>query len=127
MAKYYGYRKCSHCEIECTPGNYLDYSGKRFCTACWIQHENPDHPGREHHNLCFSSWMAGGGIKGGIVHGESDEYGIRTAKDAVHTHDLHATMLHLLGINHEQLTFRHAGRDFRLTDVYGNVINKIIS
>ena len=90
-------------------------------------HENPDHPGREHHNLCFSSWMAGGGIKGGIVHGESDEYGIRTAKDAVHTHDLHATMLHLLGINHEQLTFRHAGRDFRLTDVYGNVINKIIS
>lgn len=89
--------------------------------------QKADHAGREHHNLCFSSWMAGGGVKGGIVHGESDEYGIRTAKDAVHTHDLHATMLHLLGIDHERLTYRHAGRDFRLTDVHGHVVQEILS
>ena len=90
-------------------------------------HERADHPGREHHKHCFSSWMAGGGVKGGIVHGTSDEYGIRTAEDAVHTHDLHATMLHLLGIDHERLTFRHAGRDFRLTDVHGHVVKQIIT
>lgn len=89
--------------------------------------QKADHPGREHHNLCFSSWMAGGGIKGGLVHGESDEYGIRTANNAVHTHDLHATMLHLLGINHEHLTYRHAGRDYRLTDVAGRIVQEIIS
>ncbi|MBM79865.1 MAG: hypothetical protein CMJ78_04645 [Planctomycetaceae bacterium] len=88
---------------------------------------NATHPGREHHNLCFSSWMAGGGIKGGIVHGKSDEHGILTAEDAVHTHDLHATILHLLGINHERLTFRHAGRDFRLTDVHGRVVSEIFA
>ena len=90
-------------------------------------HERADHAGREHHKHCFSSWMAGGGVKGGIVHGTSDEYGIRTAEDAVHTHDLHATMLHLLGIDHERLTFRHAGRDFRLTDVHGHVVKQIIT
>ena len=90
-------------------------------------HEKADHAGREHHKHCFSSWMAGGGVKGGIVHGQSDEYGIRTAEDAVHTHDLHATMLHLLGIDHERLTYRHAGRDFRLTDVHGQVVHEIIS
>jgi hypothetical protein len=89
-------------------------------------HQQADHAGREHHNLCFSSWMAGGGVKGGTVYGESDEYGILTSTNAVHTHDLHATMLHLLGIDHEKLTFRHAGRDFRLTDVKGEVIRPII-
>ena len=88
---------------------------------------NANHAGREHHNFCFSSWMAGGGIKGGIVHGESDEHGILTSYNAVHTHDLNATMLHLLGIDHEQLTFRHAGRDFRLTDVHGQVVHDVIS
>jgi hypothetical protein len=85
--------------------------------------KSADHPGREHHNLCFSSWMAGGGVKGGIVHGASDEHGILTASDAVHTHDLHATMLHLLGLDHERLTYRHAGRDYRLTDVAGSVVH----
>lgn len=90
-------------------------------------HETANHAGREHHKHCFTSWMAGGGVKGGIVHGQSDEYGIRTAEDAVHTHDLHATMLHLLGIDHERLTFRHAGRDFRLTDVHGRVVQEIIA
>lgn len=85
-----------------------------------------DHPGREHHNLCFSSWMAGGGVQGGLVHGTSDEYGIRTNDGAVHTHDLHATMLHLLGVDHERLTYRHAGRDYRLTDVHGRVIREVL-
>ena len=89
--------------------------------------KSANHPGREHHNLCFSSWMAGGGIKGGIVHGASDEHGILTAGDAVHTHDLNATMLHMLGIDHERLTYRHAGRDFRLTDVHGQVIQDVIA
>lgn len=89
--------------------------------------KDANHAGREHHNLCFSSWMAGGGIQGGIVHGESDEHGIETAIDAVHTHDLHATMLHLLGIDHERLTFRHAGRDFRLTDIHGRVVQEILA
>jgi len=90
-------------------------------------HTQAEHPGREHHNLCFSSWMAGGGVKGGYVHGKSDEYGILTAEGAVHTHDLHATMLHLLGIDHERLTYRYAGRDFRLTDVAGNVVRPILA
>ena len=90
-------------------------------------HQQANHPGREHHNLCFSSWMAGGGVKGGFVHGKSDEYGIQPAEGAVHTHDLHATMLHLLGINHERLTYRYAGRDFRLTDVAGEVVHPIIA
>jgi hypothetical protein len=90
-------------------------------------HQQADHKGREHHNLCFSSWMAGGGVKGGYIHGQSDEHGILTGSDAVHTHDLHATILHLLGIDHERLTYRYAGRDFRLTDVSGEVVRKIIA
>ena len=88
---------------------------------------NANHAGREHHNFCFSSWMAGGGIRGGHVHGTSDEHGILTDQDAVHTHDFNATMLHLLGIDHERLTYRHAGRDFRLTDVHGEVIHDVIA
>ncbi|QEG43074.1 DUF1501 domain-containing protein [Roseimaritima ulvae] len=90
-------------------------------------HKDPKHAGREHHKHCFSSWMAGGGVKGGMVHGVSDEHGIMAAEDTTHTHDLHATILHLLGIDHERLTYRHAGRDFRLTDVHGNVIQKILA
>tara|TARA_B100000029_G_scaffold491113_1_gene550935 strand:- start:843 stop:2237 length:1395 start_codon:yes stop_codon:yes gene_type:complete len=86
-----------------------------------------NHAGREHHNFCFSSWMAGGGVRGGIVHGTSDEHGILVDRDAVHTHDLNATMLHLLGIDHERLTYRHAGRDFRLTDVHGEVVDAVIA
>jgi len=88
---------------------------------------NANHSGREHHNFCFSSWMAGAGIRGGLVHGVSDEHGILTDHNAVHTHDLNATMLHLLGIDHERLTYRHAGRDFRLTDVAGEVIHDVIA
>jgi len=89
-------------------------------------HTEASHAGREHHNLCFSSWMAGGGVKGGMVHGKSDEYGILPAEGGVHTHDLHATMLHLLGIDHERLTYRYTGRDFRLTDVHGKVVKEIL-
>ncbi len=90
-------------------------------------HKEANHAGREHHNLCFSSWMAGGGVKGGFVHGQSDEHGVLTAEGAVHTHDLHATILHLLGLDHERLTYRYAGRDFRLTDVDGNVVREILA
>lgn len=82
--------------------------------------------GRGHHGACFSSWLAGGGIKGGIAYGETDDIGATVAKDMVHVHDFHATILHLMGIDHEKLTYRHAGRDFRLTDVYGNVVNQIL-
>ncbi len=89
-------------------------------------HEKADHPGREHHHQVFSSWLAGGGVKSGIVYGSSDEHGIAVAEDRVHVHDFHATILHLLGLNHERLTFRHAGRDYRLTDVHGQVIREIL-
>jgi hypothetical protein len=90
-------------------------------------HEKADHPGREHHHQVFSSWLAGGGVKGGIVHGSSDEHGIAVAEDRVHVHDFHATILHQLGLNHEQLTFLHAGRDYRLTDVHGRVVKDVLA
>ena len=90
-------------------------------------HEKADHPGREHHHQVFSSWLAGGGVKSGIVHGSSDEHGIAVAEDGVHVHDFHATILHQLGLDHEQLTFRHAGRDYRLTDVQGNVVKEVLA
>ncbi len=83
--------------------------------------------GRDHNAAGYSMWMAGGGVKGGIRHGESDELGIAAVVDKVHIHDLHATMLHLLGLDHERLTYRYAGRDFRLTNVYGNVVTKIMA
>jgi len=89
--------------------------------------EAPGQPGREHHHWVFSSWMAGGGVKGGMVYGESDDAGIRVAKDEVHVHDFHATILHLLGFDHEQLTHRHNGRDYRLTDVAGHVVRGILA
>ena len=84
------------------------------------------HAGREHHNFCFTSWLAGGGVQGGRAYGVSDEYGIMAQEDSAHTHDLHATILHQLGLDHERLTFRHAGRDFRLTDVHGNVLHDVL-
>ena len=83
--------------------------------------------GRDHNPHGFTIWLAGGGAKGGLSYGETDEYGFQAVKDKVHMHDLHATILHLLGLNHEKLTFRHAGRDFRLTDVHGNVVKGIIA
>ena len=86
-----------------------------------------DAKGREHHNWAFSSWLAGGGVKRGTVHGETDEHGIRVAKDGVHVHDFHATILHLMGLDHTRLTYRHSGRDFRLTDVHGNVVQDVLA
>ncbi len=90
-------------------------------------HEQAAHAGREHHHQVFSSWLAGGGIKGGLVHGSSDDYGIGPGEDSVHVHDFHATILHLLGLDHERLTYRHAGRDYRLTDVAGEVVGEILA
>jgi len=83
--------------------------------------------GRDHNNESFSCWMAGGGLKGGLSHGTSDDYGYEGVENRVSIHDWHATILHLLGLDHERLTYRYAGRDFRLTDVYGNVIRNIIA
>jgi hypothetical protein len=83
--------------------------------------------GREHHPFGFSMWLAGAGIKGGMVHGATDEFGWHAVKDKVHVHDLHATILHLMGINHEKLTYRYAGRDYRLTDVYGKLVRPILA
>jgi uncharacterized protein (DUF1501 family) len=83
--------------------------------------------GRDHHQKAFSIWMAGGGIRGGIVHGATDELGYNAVEDVVHVHDFHATMLHLLGVDHKKLTVRHQGRYFRLTDVHGNLVKKILA
>jgi hypothetical protein len=83
--------------------------------------------GRDHNNKGYTIWMAGGGVKGGMSYGATDEHGYQAVEDKCHIHDWHATMLHLMGIDHEKLTYRYAGRDFRLTDVYGTVIDKIIA
>lgn len=83
--------------------------------------------GRSHHPYVFSSWLAGGGVKPGIVYGSSDDYGYEPAECPVHVHDFHATILHLLGLDHERLTYRYAGRDFRLTDVHGRVVRDILA
>ena len=83
--------------------------------------------GRGHFNSVFSWWLAGGGVKGGITYGKSDDYGMKVAENEVHVHDLHATVLHLLGFDHTRLTFRHGGRDYRLTDVHGNVVKAILT
>lgn len=82
--------------------------------------------GRDHHPRCFSVWMAGGGIKPGMTYGKTDDFSYNIAENPVSVHDLHATMLHLLGIDHERLTFRYQGRDFRLTDVFGNVVTDLL-
>jgi hypothetical protein len=83
--------------------------------------------GRDHHPQAFTTWMAGGGIKPGVTIGETDELGFHVIKDRVHVHDLHATIMHLLGFNHEKLTYRFQGRDFRLTDVHGELVEKILA
>ena len=82
--------------------------------------------GRDHHPRCFTMWMAGGGVKPGFTYGSTDEYGYNVASNPVHVHDLQATMLHQFGIDHEQLTHHHMGRDFRLTDVHGNVVHDLL-
>ena len=86
-----------------------------------------DNYGRDHHPRCFSLWMAGGGLKGGIVHGETDEFSYNITENPVEVHDLHATILHCLGVDHTRLTFKFQGRHFRLTDVHGNVVREILA
>jgi hypothetical protein len=83
--------------------------------------------GRDHHPNCFTVWMAGGGMKPGLTIGESDDFGFNVVDDKVHVHDLHATILERLGFDHTKLTYRFQGRDFRLTDVSGNVVRKILT
>ena len=97
--------RTAYCQGKMTPGNY----------------------GRDHHPRCFSIWMAGGGVKGGFVHGATDDFGYNIVKDGVHVHDLHATMLHLMGVDHERLTFKFQGRYYRLTDVAGHVVKPILA
>ncbi len=106
------------------------WSGE-FGRSPWSQDLSGTSPiekhGREHQQESFCAWMAGGGVKSGMTYGATDDFGYRPLEGKVHLHDLHATMLHLLGLDHEKLTHRHAGRDFRLTDVYGNVVNEILA
>ncbi len=87
--------------------------------------ENGD--GRNHHPKAFTMWMSGGGVKGGLTYGSTDDFGYAPVENPVHMHDLHATLLYALGLDHERLTYRHAGRDFRLTDVYGNVVQDVLA
>jgi hypothetical protein len=103
-------------EFGRTPTRQLPTAGNKF-----------EVPGRNHNNKAYSMWMAGGGVKGGTIHGASDEFGGTAVEDKVHVHDLHATILALLGFDHEKLTYRYNGRDFRLTDVYGNVVKSVIA
>jgi hypothetical protein len=83
--------------------------------------------GRDHNHWGFTMWLAGGGVKGGYVHGATDEFGFQAVENKVHVHDLHATILHLLGFDHEKFTYRYAGRDFRLTDVHGRVVRELLA
>ena len=102
--------------------------GGEFGRTNYCQGElTKDNYGRDHHPRCFTIWMAGGGVKPGIVYGETDEFGYNIAKDPVHVHDFHATVLNLLGLDHEKLIFKHLGRRYRLTDVSGNVVKAIIT
>jgi len=87
----------------------------------------PGNFGRDHHPRCFSLWMAGGGIKPGLVLGATDDFGYNVTEDPVNVHDFHATLLHLLGIDHKQLTYRFEGRDYRLTDIHGELVEKLLA
>ena len=89
--------------------------------------EKPALNGRDHNHYGFTCWLAGGGVRGGYTHGATDDFGFRAVEQPVHVHDLHATMLHLLGMDHEKLTYRYAGRDFRLTDVHGRVVRELLA
>jgi hypothetical protein len=101
--------------------------GGEFGRTPYAENRKDEKVGRDHHHTAFSMLLAGGGVRGGQVYGASDEFGMRVAENPVHVHDLHATVLHLLGLDHERLTYRYAGRDFRLTDVTGRVVKEVIS
>ncbi len=100
--------------------------GGEFGRTPYAESREKQKAGRDHHHTAFSMLLAGGGVKGGTVYGASDELGMHVAENPVHVHDLHATILHLLGLDHEKLTYRYAGRDFRLTDVHGRVVQGIL-
>jgi hypothetical protein len=101
--------------------------GGEFGRTVYSQGSLQDDYGRDHHGRCFSMWMAGGGMRAGAVIGQTDDYGYNIVQDPVHIHDLHATFLHCLGLDHQRLTYRFQGRDFRLTDVAGNVVEQMLS
>lgn len=102
--------------------------GGEFGRTAYSQGEiKPNSFGRDHHPRCYTMWMAGGGLKRGFVFGETDDFGYNIVRDPLHVHDLHATLLHLLGVDHKKLTYRHEGRDYRLTDVSGNVEHAILA
>lgn len=87
----------------------------------------PENYGRDHHPKAFTMWMAGAGVKQGYTHGETDDFSYNVIKDPVHVHDFHATLMHLFGIDHERLTFKHQGRRYRLTDVHGHVVKDLLT
>ena len=101
--------------------------GGEFGRTPTVQGDYGKRAGRDHNPTGFTIWLAGGGVKGGVRYGATDDYGYHAVQDKVHLHDLHATILHLLGFDHEQLTYRYAGREFRLTDVHGNVVRDILA
>ncbi len=101
--------------------------GGEFGRTVYGQGGLKDDYGRDHHGRCYSMWLAGGGFRGGHVHGETDDYGYNIVRDPIHIHDLNATVLHCLGLDHRRLTFRQQGRDYRLTDVHGNVIQSLLT
>jgi hypothetical protein len=101
--------------------------GGEFGRTVYSQGSLQDDYGRDHHGRCFSMWLAGGGFKPGAVVGETDDYGYNIVADPIHIHDLHATMLHCLGFDHQRLTYRYQGRDFRLTDVHGRVMQNLLA
>lgn len=101
--------------------------GGEFGRTPYAENKEKDKIGRDHHHTAFSMLLAGGGIKGGTVYGTTDEFGMNVAENPVHVHDLHATILHLMGMDHTKLTYRYAGRDFRLTDVFGKVVRPILA
>ena len=100
--------------------------GGEFGRTTYAQTRNKNF-GRDHHPRCFSMWMAGGGVRRGITHGATDQFGYNVTEDPLHVHDLQATILHLLGIDHESLSYRFKGRDFRLTDVHGRVEKRLLT
>ncbi|MGQ0635940.1 MAG: DUF1501 domain-containing protein [Planctomycetaceae bacterium] len=101
--------------------------GGEFGRTPMVQNLKGINDGRDHHNRCFSMWLAGGGLKAGYIHGMTDDLGFNVGSDPVHVHDLHATLLHLLGFDHTRLTYRFQGRDYRLTDVHGNLVQGILA
>ena len=115
--------------VDCLDETLVIWGGEfgRTSLSEWRIPSDPASIGRDHHANGFSIWAAGGGIKGGQVIGATDDLGVSIAEDPVHVHDLQATVLHCLGLDHKKLTYRHMGRDFRLTDVGGNVVQKMLT